>query len=80
MNKEVRKLMEKHNVPQSTITLYGLEIERIDEEYAQQQVKLLSIPDVSIMCCDLGREFHQCKVHRCSTYGCLNCGQYRKQY
>ena len=47
MNKEVRKLMEKHNVPQSIMTLYGLEIERIAEDYAQQQVKLLSIPVVS---------------------------------
>jgi hypothetical protein len=37
-------------------------------------------PDVSIMCCDLGLESHQCEVHRCSTYGCLNCGQYRKQH
>ena len=46
MNKEVRKLMEKHNVPQSIMTLYGLEIERIAEEYAQQQVKLFAIPDV----------------------------------
>jgi len=34
------------------------------------------IPDVSIMSCDLSREFHKCEIHRCSTYGCLNCGQY----
>jgi hypothetical protein len=40
----------------------------------------LRIHDVSITYCDLGREFHQCEVHRCSTYGCLNCGQYHQQY
>jgi len=44
MNKEVRKLMAKHGLPESTMTICGLEIERIAEEYAQNQVKLSSIP------------------------------------
>ena len=52
--------------------------EKAEEHYSK--VKKLNEPAVSIMCCDLGREFHQCEVHRCSTYGCLNCGQYRKQH
>ena len=42
--------------------------------------KQCTIPDVSIMSCDLSREFHKCEIHRCGTYGCLNCGQYTKQY
>ena len=47
MNKEVRKLMKNHNLPKSTMTIYGLEIERIAEDYAKHQVKSLSIPVVS---------------------------------
>ena len=48
--------------------------------YADQfKVKNLAQPDVSSMVCDLGRKFHECEIHRCSTYGCLNCGQYKKQ-
>lgn len=37
-----------------------------------------SVPNIEEMGCMLGREFHQCDVHRCSTYGCFNCGQYQK--
>ena len=37
MNKGIRKLMEKHNLPQSAMTLYGLEIERIAEDYARSK-------------------------------------------
>ena len=36
------------------------------------------IPDVSIMSCDLSREFHKCEIHRCSTYGCLNYEKHKK--
>jgi hypothetical protein len=36
------------------------------------------IPDVSKSVCLLNRKFHECEVHRCSTYGCLNCGQYKQ--
>ena len=35
MNKKIRKLMEKHNLPESIMTLYGLEIERITIEYSK---------------------------------------------
>lgn len=40
MNKEIRKLMIKHKLPESIMTLYGLEIERIVEDYNQQQIKI----------------------------------------
>jgi hypothetical protein len=36
MNAKIRKLMEKHKLPKSTQTIYGLEIERIAEEYAKE--------------------------------------------
>lgn len=42
MNKFIRALMTKHKLPASIMTLYGLEIERIAEDYAQEQVKLVS--------------------------------------
>ena len=45
----------------------------------EAEVKNLAQLDVSSMVCDLGRRFHECEIHRCSTYGCLNCGQYKKQ-
>ena len=38
MNKEIRKLMKKHNLSESTMTIHGLEIERIAEDYLQQKI------------------------------------------
>ena len=38
----------------------------------------LNPPNIEEMYCDLGHKFHECDVHRCSTYGCLGCGQYLK--
>ena len=53
---------------------------KYNELLQKEEEKQCTIPDVSIMSCDLGREFHKCEIHRCGTYGCLNCGQYTKQY
>ena len=41
--------------------------------------KKIIIPNVEDMKCVLDRKFIQCDIHRCSTYGCLNCGQYKKK-
>ena len=38
--------------------------------------ELRSIPNVNEMDCELNWEFTDCIIHKCSTYGCLNCGQY----
>ena len=43
MNKEIRKLMIKNNIPESIMTLYGLEIERITEEYHSKQLLLHNV-------------------------------------
>lgn len=40
-NKKVIDLMEKHNLPDGTRIMYGLEIERIAEDYAGQSKELL---------------------------------------
>ncbi len=37
MDKDVRKLMEKHNLSEGTMIMYGLEIERIAKGYAEQK-------------------------------------------
>jgi hypothetical protein len=46
--------------------------------YADRKLKLFAMPDVSESVCLLNRKFYECEVHRCSTYGCLNCGQYKQ--
>lgn len=40
--------------------------------------KLNKDKNVEEMYCDLNREFHQCEIHRCSTFGCYYCQQYLK--
>ena len=65
--------MEKHNLPESIMTLYGLEIERIAEDYAQQQVKSNDLsPDVSN--CPFCSE--QMKGIKLTHYKCKNCNEY----
>lgn len=39
MNQDIRNLMDKHKLPFATKTIYGLEIERIAEEYAEKAFK-----------------------------------------
>lgn len=33
------------------------------------------IANIDKMECKLGYIFHKCDVHRCSIYGCFDCGQ-----
>jgi len=37
MKAKIRNLMDKHRIPESIMTLYGLEIERVAEDYANQE-------------------------------------------
>ena len=39
MNEEIRTLMKKHRVPESIMTIYGLEIERIAKDYHASQLE-----------------------------------------
>ena len=41
MNKKVNDLIKKHNLPEGTRIMYGLEIQRIAEDYAEQSKELL---------------------------------------
>lgn len=41
MNKKIKDLMEKHNLPKGTRIMYGLEIQRIAKDYAEQTKELL---------------------------------------
>ena len=36
MNKRIKELMKKHKLPDGTSIMYGLEIERIVEEYSKE--------------------------------------------
>ncbi len=47
--------------------------------WKKPEVIIDDAPDIETMKCMLDRKFHQCEVHRCSTYGCFNCGQYVKK-
>jgi hypothetical protein len=52
-------------------------LRKLEELFTGRKQKL-HIPDVSKSVCLLNRKFIECEVHRCSTYGCLNCGQYKQ--
>ena len=45
----------------------------------KKKTKKGNIPKIEDMQCRLNRTFHKCEIHRCSTYGCLKCGQYQKK-
>jgi hypothetical protein len=51
-------------------------IKKIIGLFCKQKPEKIELPDIEKMECKLGYLFHECDVHRCSTFGCLRCGQF----
>lgn len=54
-------------------------IKLINKLFFNKSETFQRVPKVEHMKCQLNRKFHECDVHRCSTYGCLNCYQFQNK-